>query len=388
MDKSQSLNAPCYFDGSNYAFWKVHIRAFLCAIDETIKAINAIFYDVSIDEFHRISHAKTAKEAWTILKTTYKGTKKIKDSKLQMLTTWFKEVKMSNNELFDSFYGRLNKIVIAKLNLGEKIEDAKVVRKILRSLLESFWAKVTTIEESKDLDEIKIQELIRSLQTYELELPSYKSSKSLALKTINERMGDSFYEDNNFQKFLKMKNNGKSFGKGKVFATTLGDLESSNFDVEGECDRDGNYSAFMAITTIDSRDELSDLVDELGVHSEGEEVDDSKDEVVYLNVGEKNLQEVYEALLEDCGKYAKVAKNVVKKMKKVEEEHKFILVQLKDAKCEVEELKEELLNAYSKIKFLELEIIQTNVKVERISTKKLDNVLSSKKPSNDKIGLG
>ena len=45
-----------------------------------------------------------------------------------MLTTWFKEVKMSDDNSFDSFYGRLNKIVIAKLNLGEKIEEAKVVR--------------------------------------------------------------------------------------------------------------------------------------------------------------------------------------------------------------------------------------------------------------------
>ena len=47
-----------------------------------------------------------------------------------------------------------------------------------------------------------------------------------------------------------------------------------------------------------------------------------------------------------------------------------------------------MLNAYSKIKFLELEIIQINVKVERISTKKLDSMLSSQKPSNDKNGLG
>ena len=52
-------------------------------------------------------------------------------------------------------------------------------------------------------------------------------------------------------------------------------------------------------------------------------------------------------------------------------------MQLKEAKCEVEKLKEELLNTYSKIKFLELEIIQENVKVERISTKKLDSMLSS-----------
>ena len=168
---------------------------------------------------------KTTKEALTTLETTYEGTKKVKDTKLQMLTTRFEEVRMSDDESFDSFYGKLNEIVIAKLNLGEKVKDAKMVRKILRSLPESFQAKVTAIEESKDLNEIKIQELIGSLQTYELGLPSHKSSKSLALKTINERTGDSSNEDDvekevaflakNFQKFLKMKKYNKPFGKGK-----------------------------------------------------------------------------------------------------------------------------------------------------------------------------
>ena len=75
-------------------------------------------------------------------------------------------------------------------------------------------------------------------------------------------------------------------------------------------------------------------------------------------------------------------------MKKVEEEHRCILVQIKEEKYEVEGLKGELIEAYSKIKFLELEIIQTNVKVKRISTKKLDNVLSSQKSSHDKTSLG
>ena len=155
------------------------MRAFLCAIDESVcdsikngyvrpttpkskwdkaalalanansKAINAIFCGVSTYEFHKILHVEIAKETWS--------TKKVKDMKLQMLTTRFEELKMSDDESFDSFYGKLNEIVIAKLNLGKKIEDAKVVRKILRPLSESFQAKVTAIEESKDLDEIKIQ---------------------------------------------------------------------------------------------------------------------------------------------------------------------------------------------------------------------------------------
>ena len=77
---------------------------------------------------------------------------------------------MREDESFDSFYGKLNEVVIGKFNLGEKMEDSKIVRKILRSLLERFRAKVTIIEESKDLNDIKVQELIGSLQTYELSL--------------------------------------------------------------------------------------------------------------------------------------------------------------------------------------------------------------------------
>ena len=143
---------------------------------------------MSLDEFHRISHIIVAKEAWEILETTYEGTKKVKDTKLQMLTTRFDDLKMSEDKSFDSFYSKLNEVVVSKFNLGEKTEDSKIVKKILRSLLESFCAKVTTIEERKDLDDIKVQELIGSLQTYELLLPTQWKSKSFALKTINERL--------------------------------------------------------------------------------------------------------------------------------------------------------------------------------------------------------
>ena len=73
-------------------------------------------------------------------------------------------------------------MVIGKFKLGEKTEDSKVVRKILHSLPESFHAKVTAIEKSKDLDEIKVQEMIGSLQMYELSLPNQRKRKSLLLR--------------------------------------------------------------------------------------------------------------------------------------------------------------------------------------------------------------
>ena len=100
------------------------------------------------------------------------------------------------------------------------------------------------------------------------------------------------------------------------------------------------------------------------------------------------LRENYNFLLEKSGEYAKVAKAAVKKMKKAKEDYRSLLVRYKEAKCEIEMLNGELTEAYTKVKFLELEVVQANAKVERVSTKKLDDVLSSQKTFSDKTGLG
>ena len=69
----------------------------LAAANANSKALNAIFCGILLDEFHRISHVSIAKEAWKILETTYEGTEKAKDTKLQMLTTRFEELKMNHS---------------------------------------------------------------------------------------------------------------------------------------------------------------------------------------------------------------------------------------------------------------------------------------------------
>ena len=106
-------------------------KATLAAANANSKVLNAIFCGVSPDEFHKISHITVAKEAWEILETTYEGTKKVKDTKLQMLIARFEKLKMSEDVSFDSFYSKMNHVVVSKFNLGEKTEDSKIVRKIL-----------------------------------------------------------------------------------------------------------------------------------------------------------------------------------------------------------------------------------------------------------------
>ena len=142
----------------------------------------------------------------------------------------------------------------------------------------------------------------------------------------------------------------------------------------------------MTIAHDESSDELNFLVQDLGKHSDEESlgvIEESNAEEVESTA---NLQENYNSLLEKSSEYTRVAKAAVKKMKKAEEDYKSLLIHYKEAKCEIETLNGELSEAYTKVIFLEQ--VQANTKIERVSTKKLDDVISSQKHFSDKSGLG
>ena len=188
------------------------------------RALNALFNEVTNEEFKKISSTETVKEAWTILQTTYEGTKAVKDSKLQRLTTSFEEIKMGEDESFDKFYAKLKDIVNLAFNLGETIPEPKIVRKVLRSLPERFHSKTTAIEESKDIDKIPLTELVGNLQTYGLGLTRIGKTgkgKGMAMKTKSSETDESSNDEDSkiksyitrqFKKFMKSAN-GKGINK-------------------------------------------------------------------------------------------------------------------------------------------------------------------------------
>ena len=273
MDRGQSLIIPLLFDCTNYAYGKVHMKVFLQSLDEKVwqaveigwtkpkeapvdwdddkikaanfnsRALNALFSAVTNEEFKKISSTETAKEAWTILQTTYEGTKAVKDSKLQRLTTNFEEIKVEEDESFDEFYAKLKDIVNSAYNLGETIPEPKIVRKVLRSLLERFHAKITAIEESKDIDKIPLTELVGNLQTYELRLTrigKMGKDKSMALKAKSSETDQSLDDEDSkmksyitrqFKKFMKNAN-GKGFDKDRTQSS------SSQFKIQDKGKKD------------------------------------------------------------------------------------------------------------------------------------------------------
>jgi len=105
-----------------------------------------------------------------------------------MLISRFEEIKMLEEETFGEFYSKMSDLRNSMVSIGKPVSDVKLNRKILRSLPERFRIKVTTIEESKDLKEMKIEELVGSLQTYELSLPPVKKLKTIALKASKKKV--------------------------------------------------------------------------------------------------------------------------------------------------------------------------------------------------------
>jgi uncharacterized coiled-coil DUF342 family protein len=112
-----------------------------------------------------------------------------------MLISRFEEIKMLEDETFREFYCKMSDLKNSMESLGKTVSDVKLIRKIIRSLPERFGIMVTTIKESKDLEEMKIEELVRSLQTYELSLPPVKKLKTIALKASKKKVEVSFGDD-------------------------------------------------------------------------------------------------------------------------------------------------------------------------------------------------
>jgi hypothetical protein len=199
---SQTLNTVPALDDTNYGYWKAPMRFFLKSIDcwsivetgltkpedtmlELIpqknarlsndKALHALYQTLSPSEFAKISNYESAQEAWQILETTYEGTKLVKSAKLQMLISRFEEIKMLEEETFGEFYSKMSDLRNSMVSLGKPVSDVKLIRKILRSFPKRFRIKVTTIEESKDLEEMKIEELVGSFKLMSCSCPRSRS---------------------------------------------------------------------------------------------------------------------------------------------------------------------------------------------------------------------
>ncbi|GJX04468.1 retrovirus-related pol polyprotein from transposon TNT 1-94 [Tanacetum coccineum] len=144
-------------------------------------------------EYERIFMCNTAKEIWKTLLITHQGNNQFKDNKIDLLVQQYEQFVIFEDESIDSVFARFNTIITSLKALDEGYSSKNYVRKFLRALHPKWRAKVTTIEESKDLTSLSLDELIRNLKVHEMiikkdsEIVKAKGErKSLALKAKKE----------------------------------------------------------------------------------------------------------------------------------------------------------------------------------------------------------
>ncbi|XP_021755280.1 uncharacterized protein LOC110720551 [Chenopodium quinoa] len=131
------------------------------------KALYLIQYAVKDTIFLRIMRANTAKEAWEIMQQEFHRDSKVRSIKFQSLRRDFENLKMKDNELVKDYFSKIIKIVNQMKSYGEEISNEKIVQKILVSLNDNFYDIVTIIEETKDLSNLTIEQLMGSLESHE-----------------------------------------------------------------------------------------------------------------------------------------------------------------------------------------------------------------------------
>ncbi|GJW51568.1 retrovirus-related pol polyprotein from transposon TNT 1-94 [Tanacetum coccineum] len=257
------------------------------------KAKMVIYNALPRKEYERIFMCNMAKEIWKTLLITHQGNSQVIDNKIDLLVQQYEQFVISKDESIDNAFARFKTIITSLKALDEGYSSKKYVRKFLRGLHPNWRAKVTAIEESKDLTSLSLDELIGNLKVHEMiikkdsEIVKAKvERKSLALKakkeSSDEECSTSGSEDEeyamavkDFKKFFKRRgrfvrqprNDKKTFqrsrddktGKNNRKCFRCGDPNH----LIGECPKppkDKNQRAFVGGSWSDSGDEDDEKV--------------------------------------------------------------------------------------------------------------------------------
>nr|GEX42159.1 zf-CCHC domain-containing protein/DUF4219 domain-containing protein/UBN2 domain-containing protein [Tanacetum cinerariifolium] len=175
-------------------------------------------------KYERIFMCKTAKDIWKSFLISHQGNSQVKDNKINLLVLQYEQFTILKEESIDSSFAIFNTIITSLKALDEGFSSKNYVRKFLRALHPKWRAKVTEIEESKDLSSLALDELIENLKVHEVVMEKdseiYKREKerikSITLKakkeskddeTLTSRSDDEEYAMaiRNFKKFFRRK---------------------------------------------------------------------------------------------------------------------------------------------------------------------------------------
>ncbi|XP_019439015.1 PREDICTED: uncharacterized protein LOC109344718 [Lupinus angustifolius] len=190
-----STNLPV-LDGSNWSRWCIQMKAIFGYQDvaeivedglpileegateiqkseykqskrKDCKALCIIHQAVDNAHFEKIAGSATSKEAWETLEKHYAGAAQLKKIRLQTMRRRYELMQMEESEKISEFFTRVITHTNSMKSCGERMDDATIVEKILRTVTPRFDHVVVAIEESGKVERMKVEELQGSLEAHE-----------------------------------------------------------------------------------------------------------------------------------------------------------------------------------------------------------------------------
>ncbi|GJY00100.1 zf-CCHC domain-containing protein [Tanacetum coccineum] len=376
-------------------------------------------------EYERIFMCNTAKEIWKTLLITHQGNSQVKDNKIDLLVQQYEQFVISEDESIDNAFARFNTIITSLKALDEGYSSKNYVRKFLRALHPKWRAKVTAIEESKDLTSLSLDELIGNLKVHEMiikkdsEIVKAKvKRKSLALKakkeSSDEECSTSGSEDEeyamavrDFKKFFKRRgrfvrqprNDKKTFQRSRDDKTGKNDRKCFRYGdpnhLIGECPKppkDKNQKAFVGGSWSDSGEEDDEKVKDetcLVAHASSEVCSESS----YFSDENSSIDDI--DLDNEYDKLCKMSLKIITKNKRLKATRNSLENELRELKDKLSifeknkgvDLECEICHVL-KIENKKLKDESTRLNKFKKSTHCLNEMLSNQKPFGDKLGLG
>jgi len=267
-------------------------------------------------------------------------------------------------------------------------------------LPEHVRIKVTTIEESNDLEEMKIEELVGSLQTYEYSQPPVKKAKTIALKVSKKQARISSGEDSDneedavamlakdFGRLMKNDKFKKKFAKrlkkasresGPEEAEKKGPRSSRYFEcpsfghIRADCGnlKQGKRKAYNMTLSDESKEEEETPAQDQKFLAFVAPHEDQKDSQSYYyehsDEDKEELKEAYKVLYVEFLKLRETRKHHIQELNNLQIEKSSLLLKTQD---------------------LEEKLLETQLQFERVTDEKLTHMIYIQKSPTDKIGLG
>ncbi|GJU58446.1 zinc finger, CCHC-type containing protein [Tanacetum coccineum] len=185
---------------TNYTVWAIQIKVILEAHDlwEAIepkentqvddkkdKATTAFLYQaLTEDVILQVAGCKTAKELWESLKTRHVGEERVQQARLQSLMIGFQTLQMKEDDTMDAFTAKLNGYATKAKELGKTLDESLLVRKLLDSTPDRFIQIVASIEQTNDLDNITLDEIVGKLKAFEERIKLRKGGQAESQESL------------------------------------------------------------------------------------------------------------------------------------------------------------------------------------------------------------